>query len=66
MFAHSFIVDDYRVLDVPYPLIDQNPDWAGFFEFGKPWYTIDENDPSQNPWNVNNYPLFVPFDTKVD
>ena len=62
----SFIIDDFRLLDVPYPLIDSNPDWEGFFEWGKPWYTIDENDPAQNPWAVSNEPLLVPFDTQVN
>ena len=50
---------------MPYPLIDSNPGWAGFFEFGKPWNTIDENDPAQNPWANSNDPLLVPFDTQV-
>ena len=65
MFPYSFFVDETRVLDVPSPLIDQNPEWEGFFEFGKPWETIDEEDPSQNPWRVNNNPELVPFDAQV-
>ena len=61
----SFFIDDFRLLDVPYPLIDQNPDWEGYFEWGKPWYGIDEDDPEQNPWRVHNEALMVPFDTQV-
>lgn len=40
----SLLVDGRRVLDVPYPLMDKNPRWPGFWEFGKPWNT------NTNPW----------------
>ena len=62
---YSFFVDDGHLLDVPWPLIDQNEWWTGFFDYGKPWTTIDENDPEQNPWRVYNEQLMVPFDAKV-
>ena len=52
-----FFVDDENqaLLDVPYPLIDANPWWVDFWEWGKPWkagYT--------NPWaGASN---LAPFD----
>jgi beta-glucanase (GH16 family) len=38
-------LDGEEVLRVPDPLIDENPDWTGFWDFGAPW-----NPGNQNPW----------------
>jgi len=51
-----FFVDSetQALLDVPYPLIDQNPWWINFWEWGKPWNTND------NPWAGGS--RLAPFD----
>ena len=54
-----------NILNVPDPLIPDNEEWEGFFEFGKPWTTINESDPEQNPWRINNNPDLAPFDSEV-
>lgn len=56
----SFFIDGFNVLNVPDPLIDENEDWEGFFDFGSPW---EDND--FNPWDPSNEPLMVPFDNQV-
>jgi len=52
-----FFVDDEdnALLDVPYPLIDQNPDWVDFWEWGMPW-----NGGTTNPWAGSSN--LAPFD----
>jgi hypothetical protein len=52
-----FFIDDENqaLLDVPYPLIDQNPNWVDFWEWGKPW----PGDVS-NPWAGGSN--LAPFD----
>ena len=48
-------------MDVPNPLIPENPDWTGFFDFGAPWFPGFEN-----PWGENgDVPLMAPFDKRV-
>jgi len=51
-----FFIDSetQALLDVPYPLIDQNPGWQNFWEWGKPWSTGD------NPWWFGSN--LAPFD----
>ena len=46
------------MLRVPDPLIDQNPDWTGFWDFGAPW-----NPGNDNPWVDGT--LMAPFDQEV-
>jgi beta-glucanase (GH16 family) len=52
-----FFVDDENnaLLDVPYPLIDQNPDWVDFWTWGQPW-----NPGTSNPWTSGSN--LAPFD----
>jgi hypothetical protein len=52
-----FFIDDetYALLDVPYPLIDQNTWWVDFWEWGKPW-SADVT----NPWTSGTN--LAPFD----
>nr|AAY85742.1 CCF-like protein [Aporrectodea icterica] len=52
-----FFVDDENqaLLDVPYPLIDKNPDWVNFWEWGKPW-----KPETTNPWESGTN--LAPFD----
>lgn len=59
-FSCRFIIDDVALLDVPYPLIDQNPNWSGFWNFGAPW-----NAGTVDPWVGGPYPLLTPFDQNV-
>ena len=56
----SFYVDneDQAILDVPYPLIDQNPEWVDFWTWGQPW-----NGGTQNPWTSGTN--LAPFDRAV-
>jgi len=51
-----FFIDDENqaLMDVPYPLIDQNPWWINFWEWGKPWKT------NENPWASGS--RLAPFD----
>jgi len=51
-----FFIDNENqaLMDVPYPLIDQNPNWQNFWEWGKPWKT------NQNPWSSGT--RLAPFD----
>jgi hypothetical protein len=51
-----FFIDDENqaLMDVPYPLIDQNPGWVNMWEWGKPWKT------SENPWASGSN--LAPFD----
>jgi hypothetical protein len=58
--SHRFFVDDENqaLLDVPYPLIDQNPDWVDFWEWGKPW-----PGGVRNPWTSGSN--LAPFDRAV-
>jgi len=51
-----FFTDDQNqaLLDVPYPLIDNNPGWMNMWEWGKPWNTND------NPWAGGSN--LAPFD----
>ena len=55
-----FFVDDMvkSVMDVPSPLIDANPSWIDFWEWGKPW-----NDGYVNPWAKGSN--MAPFDQAV-
>lgn len=52
-----FYIDDETnpLLDVPYPLVSQNPTWVNFWEWGKPWAP----DVS-NPWTQGTN--LAPFD----
>jgi hypothetical protein len=51
-----FFYDDevWALMDVPYPLVDQNPWWINFWEWGKPWPIND------NIWASGNH--LAPFD----
>jgi len=51
-----FFIDDENqaLMDVPYPLMDQNPWWQNFWEWGKPWKT------NENPWGGGS--RLAPFD----
>jgi len=51
-----FFIDDENqaLMDVPYPLIDKNPGWKNFWEWGKPWNT------NENPWASGT--KMAPFD----
>jgi len=51
-----FFVDDENqaLMDVPYPLINANPWWINFWEWGKPWRT------NENPWGGGSN--LAPFD----
>jgi hypothetical protein len=51
-----FFVDDENqaLMDVPYPLIDSNPGWSGFWNWGAPWQTPN------NPWAGGSN--MAPFD----
>lgn len=52
-----FFIDDENnaLLDVPYPLIDANPWWVNFWEWGKPW-----SAGAVNPWAGGSN--LAPFD----
>jgi hypothetical protein len=52
-----FFVDDEEnaLMDVPYPLIDENPWWVDFWEWGKPW-----SSDVTNPWTSGTN--LAPFD----
>ena len=51
-------MDGDEVLVRPSPPINENSDWTGFWDFGKPW-----NAGTFNPWSLGS-PL-APFDQKV-
>jgi beta-glucanase (GH16 family) len=53
----SVYVDDQEtpLYSLPDPLIDQNPDFVDFWEWGKPW-----NADTQNPWTAGT--RLAPFD----
>ena len=58
LFFFSWFLDGEEVLRVPDPLIDENPDWTGFWDFGAPW-----NPGNDNPW-VDGTNM-APFDQEV-
>ncbi len=54
------IIDEVELAQFPYPLVDENPNWQSFYEFGKPWHGVDGNI-----WANGNDPQVAPFDQKV-
>jgi len=55
-----FTLDGTLLMDVPNPLIPENPGWTGFYDFGAPWLPGYEN-----PWvEKADEPLMAPFDKR--
>ena len=57
---HRFIVDGHEFFNIPYPLIDENPNWTSFWDYGAPW-----DDGTANPWANGDDLQMTPFDQKV-
>ena len=56
-----FSLDGKVILSVPDPLIPNNPEWTGFWEFGQPWF-----EGFENPWNeIYDVEKMAPFDKAV-
>ena len=59
MYRRIYVDDDETPLySVPDPLIDANPDFVDFWEWGKPW-----NAGTENPWAAGTN--LAPFDQPV-
>ncbi|CAH1778112.1 unnamed protein product [Owenia fusiformis] len=56
-FGLRFYIDGHEIAKYPDPLINDDPDWTGWWDFGAPW----ENNET-NPWADES--KMTPFDQK--
>ena len=57
MHEYRFYIDGEEVVRCPDPLINENPDWVDWYEYGKPWRG------NTNPWEEGTN--MAPFDEDV-